>query len=332
MKKRVTCAALLATLALCTAPLAAQQTAASKDTLITNEQIVVLPKDVYVGDQMEIRYTFATSIDLAPDMELPLTLTAPELEELTIISMTLSEADSSGANGYVLSIQCIPWKAGIIDIPPLQENFSMEVDVPPISIQSILVHTGNQELRSLMPPALIPGTTWIIWSLILLVLAICGGIIFFLGQLKKHGLTLTQFWYLIVSTPYYRRAMRTLRRLTRKNDQFDDQAFAQTVTHCLREFLTARFSFDFNAVSSSDTVLVFCDITADTQDEPVITRMTTLEQILVRMDYIRFSGATDQTGILTLDERKAVIAALREAFRFFERGEQTPEEASNAAV
>ncbi len=324
-------ATMLAFLLCLSTPLAAQQTAA-KDTLISNEQIVVLPKDVYVGDQMEIRYTFATSIDLSPDVQLPLELTPPDISDLTILSMTLSEADSSGANGYVLSIQCIPWKAGIIDIPPLQDNLSMEIDVPPISIQSILVHTGNQELRDIMPPVLIPGTIWIIWGLVLLVLAIGAGIIFFLGQLKKRGLNLLQFWYLIISTPYYRRVMRTLRRLTRKNALYDDQAFALTVTQCLRSFLTERFQFDFTTVSSSDTVLVFCDITADTQDQPVIDQMCIVEQILVRMDYVRFSGADNQSSVLTLDERKAVISAIRQAVRFFEKGELPPQEETDAAV
>ncbi len=309
--------------------IAAQQSP-QKDTLITNEQIVVLPKDVYVGDQMEIRYTFATSIDLSSNIQLPAQLTTPEMDDLTILSITLSEADSTGSNGYVLSVQCIPWKSGIIDIPPLQEDLALEIDVPAISIQSILVHTGNQELRTLKGPILIPGTTWILWLIVLAIIAVGGSILFLLRQLKKRGLTITQFWYLIFSSPQYRRTMRTLRRLSKKNNTFDDQNFARTITHCIRSFLTEQFSFDFNAVSSSETVLIFDDLTGYTQDESVLSRIETLEQILVRMDYIRFSGDTTTSGTLMIEERTAIIKAIRETVRFLEKGPQ--EEKNDAAV
>lgn len=314
------------------APLAAQQATVQKETLITNEQIVVLPKDVYVGDQMEIRYTFATSLDLSPESPLPRELTPPEMEELTILSMTLMDADSSGANGYVLSIQCIPWKSGIIDIPAFQDNLAMELDVPPISIQSILVHTGSYELRSVKPPVLIPGTTWIIWGLVLLIVAIAAGIILFLGMLKKHGLTLTQAWYLVFSKPYFRRAMRTLRRLTKKGDTLEDTEYAKAITQCIRAFLTNRFAYEFDAVSSSDTMAAFDELTGGTQEEPVLSQIEILEQILVRMDYVRFSGATDGTNTMTTQERQAVVTAVKEAVRYLEKGENKKEEPADAAV
>ncbi len=312
---------LLTVLLFAVMPAAAQQTADDK-ALITDEQIVVLPKDVYVGDQMEIRYTFTTSIDLSANTQLPTKLIPPEMDELTILSITLSDADSTGGNGYVLSVQCIPWKSGIIDIPEITDQLTLSLDIPPITIQSILLHTGNQELRSIKAPILIPGTTWIIWFIVLIILIFCGGIIFFIGLLKKRGLTLKEFWYMVFSTPYYRRAMRVLRRMTKKGESFSDMDWAHMLSQCIRMYLSERFQFEFDAVSSSDIVFVFAAITDNTQDETITSRMEILEQILVRMDYIRFSGASDGSATLTADERATVIKSVREIIRFFEKGEK----------
>ena len=80
---------------------------------LMNETLTVLPKDVYIGDVIEIRYSFTTNINLTDDLTVDIEL--PESKDYEILSMKLT-----GANGsYVLQISCIPWKVGALDLPKI---------------------------------------------------------------------------------------------------------------------------------------------------------------------------------------------------------------------
>ena len=65
----------------------------------------------------------------------------PEMKDCTIQKMTVARFGTE----YMLSVHCIPWSPGVLDIPPVTlpvvTEFSDEpcvVDVPPVIIQSIV--------------------------------------------------------------------------------------------------------------------------------------------------------------------------------------------------
>ena len=129
----------------------------AEDIVISEMQTVVLPRDVFVGDEMEIRCTFSCDVDLLPENAFSTDIKMDDIPDMTVKSVSLQRAGAS----YMLSMLCIPWSLGDIEIPPIllygksEENNDNEsdsssipeeerifLDVPAVTIKSIVNYTG----------------------------------------------------------------------------------------------------------------------------------------------------------------------------------------------
>ena len=146
----------------------------AEDIYISDMQTVVLPRDVFVGDEMEIRCTFSCEEDLLPEDVLSIDIAVDEIPDMTVKSITLQRAGLS----YMLSMLCVPWSLGDIEIPPVllysghveeteteseedgdvAENINIYLDIPAVTIKSIVNYTGASDLRPSKAPILVPGT------------------------------------------------------------------------------------------------------------------------------------------------------------------------------
>lgn len=284
---------------------------------LLNEVLTVLPKDVYIGDIIEIRYSFTTNINLTDDLSLNIQL--PENPNYDILSATLS-----GTNGnYLLSLSCIPWKVGSLDIPKIDLSeysetlsTSFAIDIPSISVQSIIERTQKKELRPIVAPILIPGTTWIVYLLIFFGIIVLGVVIFILVNTKKVISLWNDFTKKRVSKKNLKKTIRRIKKLNKHSAQLDNNTFAKELSLITRQFLSTRFKYNFNSVVSSRIYFELNTIFQDMLPESIVEKIDSISNILSRCDYIRFSGKENEKSEFSFVERSNLSETLIENFTY----------------
>ena len=282
---------------------------------LMNENITVLPRDVYIGDVIEIRYSFTTNINLTDDLTVDINL--PESTDYEAISAKLS-----GSNGsYILQITCIPWKVGVLDLPKIDLSeysktltTSFAIDVPSITVQSIVEKTQKKEIRPVASPLLIPGTTWLVYLVIFLLTVLLVALTYLLIHTKK----VISIWNDLIQKRISRRNLkkttRQIKKLNKKSAKYSDSEFAKELSVITRQFLTTRFKHNFNSVVSSKIFFELNLIFQDTLPDSIEEKINSISSILERCDFIRFSGVTNEDGVFSFVERSTVSENLIEAF------------------
>ena len=282
---------------------------------LMNENITVLPRDVYIGDVIEIRYSFTTNINLTDDLTVDINL--PESTDYEVISTKLS-----GSNGsYILQIACIPWKVGVLDLPKIDLSeysktltTSFAIDVPSITVQSIVEKTQKNEIRPVASPLLIPGTTWLVYLFVFLLTVLLVALTYLLIHTKK----VISIWNDLVQKRISRRNLkkttRQIKKLNKKSAKYSDSEFAKDLSVITRQFLTTRFKHNFNSVVSSKIFFELNLIFQDTLPDSIEEKVNSISSILERCDFIRFSGVTNEDGVFSFVERSTVSENLIEAF------------------
>ena len=282
---------------------------------LMNENITVLPKDVYIGDVIEVRYSFTTNINLTDDLTVDIEL--PKSSDYEILSTKLI-----GSNGsYILQIACIPWKVGSLDLPKIDLSeysktlsTSFAIDIPAITVQSIVEKTQKKEIRPIASPLLIPGTTWLVYLIIFLLAVFLTALIYLLIHTKK----VISFWNTLVqkriSRKNLKKTTKQIKKLNKKSAKFSDSEFAKELSLISRQFLTTRFKHNFNSVVSSKIYFEINTIFQDTLPDFIEEKVNDISSILERCDYIRFSGDTQEEAIFSFVERSTTCENLIEAF------------------
>lgn len=289
-----------------------------------NESVIMLPREVFLGDDLEIRYTFSTNVELIDKNVNVVSIKFPEIETCTIKSIELT-----GQNGnYILSVKCIPWIIGSLDIPPIDiEPFSTAIsvpfilDIPPVTIYSLVDKTQKTELRPVRPPLVIPGTTWLLYGIILLCLIVFIVLLIILVRIKKLRAKCSNFFEKVFSSRNYRHTIKALKRLLKKEKNFSSIDFAKQISEIIRKYLTYRFSHNFDAETTSAIISVFNEILGYTAETEQLLKMEFLVSILVRCDFVRFSGSTREEGSISTEERREIIQQLFIIFAQFEKGD-----------
>ncbi len=144
-------------------------------------QAALIPKEVYVGDEAEIRFEFSFAGDLfSPDTsglsggmqervapsrtagrQANLSTSEEKItEHLSNSDYTVKKLTLSGSeNLYVLSVFFIPWKTGELDMEPfdLASVFELSanplfIDIPGVEIQSIIEKRAEKSSAGTKPP------------------------------------------------------------------------------------------------------------------------------------------------------------------------------------
>ena len=297
---------------------------------------VLVPREVYVGDSAEIRYTFhaPSSFPAGGGKPRQLQFEKSPLSSIDDICSVRNLVLSGSGSQYTLTVTVIPWRIGTVDFPPFDLMTLMDsrlsgfvVDLKPFSVGSIAEKTGSSVLRPPSPPVLIPGTTYIIYGAAVLILLFLGICIRALLNVRA----IIDFWRGVVRRAGYGRnariALRDLHRLQRKEKTLDDGTFCAQLQAVTRVYLEYRFSFPFHSVTSDRFEPVFENITGGTLSLSQSLRIEELGALFRRTDYIRYaSGSLDAArlpasryaAVLAGNERSMLIETVRTAVHFFE--------------
>ena len=308
-------------------------------------RVSVMPKDVYVGDEAEIRFEFSFAEKLfegdspllnarafadVSDMSDISPGSRSENEELkrifftddyTIQSMRLKGSPPS----YVLSIVFIPWKTGEIDIPAfdLSPVLGLSVrpfltDIPPVHIQSITEKTGEKQLRPVKGPIIIPGTTYAVFAfcaVLLLFFAVVTALLIRFALIRGF---FQAFFERIFSSQSFRAVCRELLFLEKRGQALPAGVFCTRLSRLVRSYLENRFSYPFTAKTSAELVPAFSEFFAHSASERSYAYMQDLYEVCARCDYIRFSGES----VFPCEERIDSVQRVRSALLYFEQPEE----------
>ena len=284
-------------------------------------QQILLPKKVYIGDSAELRCTFNSNSlylkNFVGNESVTLSLdafTSPiNSQDYQIQKITIS---SAGVDYYQLSITFVPWKTGTIGLPPynISANFDtsnpltsfsladqIEINFEPVNIVSIVEQNQVQGLSPSAPPMLLPGTTYKLYSaliiFVLLILLLIRSITkreqiaFFIRNQKL-------LWKYKKNRRITIRALESLLKpVSKKNPAKNDKEFAEALQKILRKYLEVRFEYPFSKTVTSGFMLAFHKIFGGTDDfsslmteekENACIKMT---GIFTRTDYIRYSSS-----------------------------------------
>ena len=308
-------------------------------------RVSVMPKDVYVGDEAEIRFEFSFAEKLFEGDSPSLNVQAftdvsdmsdvspgsrSENEELkrifftddyTIQSMRLKGSPPS----YVLSIVFIPWKTGEIDMSvfDLSSVLGLSVrpfltDIPPVHIQSITEKTGEKQLRPVKGPIIIPGTTYAVaafCAVLLLFFAVVAALLIRFALIRGF---FQAFFERMFSSHSFRAVCRELLFLEKRGQALPSGVFCTRVSRLIRSYLENRFSYPFTAKTSSELVPAFSEFFAHSASERSYAYMQDLYEVCARCDYIRFSGES----VFSREERIDSVQRVRSALLYFEQPEE----------
>lgn len=308
----------------------------------TETSQMVLPKRIFVGDTAELHYTFNSNVDFFPNEE--------NLDEKPLIfeklpfdfdneNFTLQKAVIQ-KNGllYTVVLTFTPWKVGILDFPQfdlLSAVFGNTNPVPflidpkPVEISSIITKDEDSSLRGIKGPLFFPGTIYVIYAAVLLLVALLIIILHTVLKWQEISLKLKQRKTLRMYAKNARNALRQFRKLEKNSLRINDVAFCLAVQQIFRYYLTVRFGRKFDALSTEQISSAFDELTGGAMSDFLRENVSSVQEIFRRADYIRFAhGSLDSkrepsqvyAAELQPDERAMMIANSRTIIKAFETG------------
>lgn len=282
---------------------------------LLNENFSVVPKDIYVGDIVEIQYSFTTNINLLEEqtLELPFPLST----EYEILSSSIY-----GDNGnYVLKINCIPWNVGALDLPKIDLSqysetlsTSFAIDIPEVKVLSILERTQNNELRPIKAPLLIPGSTWLIYVLIFFCILLIIAFIYLLFHSKKVISNWNAYRIKQKYKKNLKKTIKCIKKLNKKSAKLSDKDYAKELSEITRDFLSTRFKKNIHSVVSSKISEEINGLFLDSLPENIVEATENISNVLIRLDYVKFSNSQEENAKLSFVERSDISNILIDGF------------------
>ena len=298
------------------APLFAQQEPGRTQTLI--------PREVFIGDDAQILYTFTAPADFfawtherpSKDGPLPLDISLPQFKSAEPNCTVHSAALERSGNTCTLRINITAWKNGTVEFEPfdLYEAVPWQDENPhapliialePVEIASITQKLGAFSLRPPMPPISLPGTNYILWSLmvlltlVLLMTGLCA-LKFRKIMARIHGMT--------VRLGFYRNARAARKKLIRLSRAgTGDQDFCGEWQGIMRAYIKSRLGMDICGIPSS---FIFREIngrTAGLMSGKMQDAAQELGSLFIRTDYIRYAQGSLDSQLLPREEHAAAL-------------------------
>ena len=299
----------------------------------------VLPKKIYVGDTVEVRYSFHSSADFFEDEDESRNSRKLDLKKLRIVTdcddYTVTDV-SLERNGlmYTLVFSFIPWATGTVDFPPFDlassvfgvSSASFMIDLQPVTVSS-LIQNDDTQLRPPAAPLLVPGT---IYALYCIAVAAVIALILLIRLALKWQTIRDSHRQKKLRRAYAKNArelFRRLRRLERNGSKLDDASFCAELQQAVRRYLETRFGYRFTSVSTSQLMNAFDSVSAGLMSLKKQSAAESFAGILHRTDYIRYArGSIDSSrepadmyqAKLGDGERRSLISIVKENVEAFE--------------
>lgn len=317
---------------------------------------ILIPRDVFIGDQGQIQFSFYSSYDYLNDVERNRIKDGRLYINPEKVSSYLVDSDSckiqstilerSGNGNYTLLISLIPWKAEEIkfkefELGDLCGNLSEEesaekrkthapsflVRLRPVKILSLVDKLNEHNLRPAKSPVTLPGTNYFLWGFSILGILFISGI--FIVVIKFPQIT-SKYRKIVAKNKFRKNARDTCRRLKiilRKN--LGDKDFAQGVQVIVRKYLEFRFNTSFASVTVSRMLSKIQEVTGNMLNENTEEAVEDIVSAFVRTNYIRFASGSIDSKRLPVEEYQAsflpgertkMVITLRKAINRLEKG------------
>ncbi|MGP1459645.1 MAG: hypothetical protein ACTTKL_10105 [Treponema sp.] len=300
---------------------------------------VVFPKKIFVGTPVEIQYAFSSGTDFFPAQndeaaEKPLIADYLPFDfENDDFSLQKAALKNDGVR-YSVALTLIPWRTGVIDLPPFNlyaavsgtNDANFTIDIEPFEVASALNEYGETSMQKPLPPLLLPGTAYALYALSAALLLL----IFIAAQaFKRREKIAAAVKSKMLLQKYAKNARKTLRALKRlsKRKKLIDADFCQVAQNIMRAYLNVRFGEDFTPLASFELPAAFERATGGFLDGERREKTEDIVSFFRRADYIRFAqGSSDAQKLpqeqyaarLQSAERQNMIASLKDAVLCFD--------------
>ncbi len=328
-------------------------------------QQFVLPSEVYIGDEVELHYTFNSGVDFfaladSKHIDGDTLYLNPHLkpfvdadERYTVNEVSLHRNGMS----YTLLIKFVPWVTGelkfstfnlsacclgkdaeIVDEEKTGDNDASEKDsaekkdggekifeeqvdtmaldsginpapykirLQGVNIISLSENLGAISLRPPVSPLLLPGTNYILWTLIVVGVLLLFGICFVLAKMRA----IQEAWYNLRERLGLIRMSQLTRRHLKKlaSKKCSDVEYATEWQKIMRTYLDSRFGVPFGAVTTKRIASVIFNVTggmlSDSQEDAVLT----IVSLFTRTDYIIFAQNSIDSKQLPVEIHEAAF-------------------------
>ncbi|MBO5606853.1 MAG: hypothetical protein J5930_03070 [Treponema sp.] len=291
-------------------------------------QQVVIPPEVYVGDKAQLQYTFNSPIDFFAQAD-PSHLSGDTLYinpaeqafraengEFDVSKVSLHRNGMT----YTLVVDFTAWTPGSIDFPPFDLNaycrmttegssvenlVSFEVDLEPLTVPSLSERMNSVGLRPPASPLLIPGTNYIVWTLIVtgvIILFLLGLILVKFPVIREAVYSIREKMGLLRNSRVAKRHLKKL--LLRKSS---DMEFARSWQQIMRSYLSARFGTSFSSVTTRNLAMVINRATGNMMSEEQEGSLMDLVSLFIRTDYILFAKDSIESQQLPREDHEAAF-------------------------
>lgn len=303
-------------------------------------QQVLVPRQVYIGDSAELKCSFETDSVLFRNIvaqkgviELSKEFFAEEVdvEKYDIKSVTIS---SSGYNNYTLTVSFVPWRTGNLELPPFDMGAALNSDAEiyvmgfqNFEVISITKTESLNTLRDIQSPLLLPGTTYKIYGLIILLLILFAAIIRII--MKRKALAFF-FKNEMLLWKYKKNKKATIKQLQKLEQAkyLEDAQIASEIQKITRSYLEFRFDYPFTKLVSSEIMEGFNKATCNLMSDKKIFAAEEIVRIFVRTDYIRYGKNVS----FERDEKQRIISSLINSIETLETFDAPEEEEEKVEV
>lgn len=314
--------------------------------LSVSAQQILMPKKVYIGDTAELRCTFNSDLDLFKVMQ------KNETKDFSITGFTseLNEKEydikqikfsNLNTNFYSLSVTFVAWKTGTIRLPAYDvvygfcqeedyenlNNSALILSFDDINIVSLTEQNSISSPKGALSPLLLPGTTYKIYGIIILLVLLLISLI----EAVIHHKKIETFIHTQKLLAKYRKNKKlTLKELDKLlESEKSDKEIAAELQKLMRTYMELRFDYPFSKCGASEIMKGFYTATCGLAAESKETAVENIAAFFIRTDFIRYSNNSfgETKSSFNDDEKKEIIMSLKEAVETIETPEQkTPEE------
>lgn len=292
-------------------------------------QQVLVPRQVYIGDSAELRCTFETESVLFRNLvaqkgniELSKEYFMGELDasKWDVKNVVIS---SSGYNKYTLSVSFVPWRTGNIDLPAFDMGAALNSDAEiyvmgfqRFEVVSITKTQSLSSLRDIQSPLLLPGTTYKVYGLIILLLLLIIAVIRITIKRKKFVFFIKNE---ILLWKYRKNKKATFKQLLKlEQDKVSaDNQIASEMQKIIRSYLEFRMDYPFTKLVTSEMMEGFYKATCNLLSDKKTFAAEEIIRVFVRTDFIRYS----KDAAFNANERQQLISTLMNSIETLEAAE-----------
>lgn len=309
---------------------------------ISPKEWVLLPKEAYVGDQVELRLTIAPSIELLPeDVEFVSKEYEPDevwgSSDFAFRQRLLAQQESASVSlygvslqrvedGYSLSVVLTPWLPqklemgyfNLLSIPEVRNFVAASgatfllVQLPQIEIASLTKKLNTVQLRPVAPPLLVPGSIYVVYGLAIGALLLLIALIVVLARFQQVRMFFKNLATGIRLSRNYKWVQRQLRKLS--SQELSGKELAAGLELISRTYLEGRFGRSFKSAATSEIMFLLDEIFVGMLSDEQVEAVEGLCNLLRRCDYLRYAPA----ATLEPGEQAVLIQRLRGYLDFME--------------